>query len=354
MVEFGRFLHWLKGSPQTRKKHANKLFIHAGTYKTGTSSLQGILYHNTDFMKEHGILYPADGLGLNTEHNRFSHRILGLNLAAGRTNYLPKIAQDILASPTIDKALVSYEGFGHPHNLPALVKALESIEDIEFHGILVFRPHIDFALSFYRELCQNIGYTKHFREFVNFDSDDAGQWQETLNYRKIVEAWQQAFGKNRVHLLSYSNIQKDVAGGVLSVLGDIPALKIPDTLERNRTISAPCAELMRRLNQHPMPITTRQFIGKMMHKLDARHTELRDYVEILKDDALRLESRFQADREFLRKYGFGDTLSLQGRWKWGMDTCVGKHVRDLQGELIDELKAADRTDLADTISAITL
>lgn len=60
-----------------------RVIIHAGTHKTGTTSIQKILFDNRDWLAERGIIYPWGGVydGIKTPHHRFSHDLTGVNPA---------------------------------------------------------------------------------------------------------------------------------------------------------------------------------------------------------------------------------------------------------------------------------
>lgn len=60
-----------------------KIVFHAGSFKTGSSSLQNIMYDNRDILlHDHGILYPMTGLKLSdrsvgVRHSKFPYAYKG-------------------------------------------------------------------------------------------------------------------------------------------------------------------------------------------------------------------------------------------------------------------------------------
>ena len=52
-----------------------KLYLHIGTYKTGTTSIQSFLTHNRENLLHKGYLYPTSGAGQMIKHGLFCETI---------------------------------------------------------------------------------------------------------------------------------------------------------------------------------------------------------------------------------------------------------------------------------------
>lgn len=50
-----------------------KIYIHAGTFKTGSSGLQNSLYYQRDKLLQNGVLYPVTGISENGDSIGFRH-----------------------------------------------------------------------------------------------------------------------------------------------------------------------------------------------------------------------------------------------------------------------------------------
>lgn len=56
-----------------------RLILHAGTHKTGTTTIQKVPADNREFLRDHGILYPKGGSAFprtRVPHHRFAHGLV--------------------------------------------------------------------------------------------------------------------------------------------------------------------------------------------------------------------------------------------------------------------------------------
>jgi len=320
-----------------KKARKKSLFIHAGTYKTGTTYFQHRLYHNRERLREAGIYYPVTGLGLHTNHNRFAHRVLGVNILTGRKyGGLSKILTHLQDTPEINSALISYEGFGRAGAVEKIKTHALELNEFDVHAMLVFRPHMDFALSLYRELCQHVLFGAGFTQLFDATVPLAQTWSKTLEYRSIIEAWQGFVGRRQLHVHSYRQIKSDLVGTLMKDVGYEGALEEPDDQKRNLTLSAPGAKVMRRINAVKMPAKLRHAIAQEVGRVDKGFPSFSRFCEITEDQARSMEQRFEADREYLRKFGFDPKadLMLGDSWRWGTDTNMDEATDELHDALI--------------------
>lgn len=351
MIEALRNWFFHKNSADCPAK--KKLFIHAGTYKTGTTYFQNILYSNAAGLEKTGLLYPETGLGLHTAHNHHAHRILGIDIAAGRKNRFPEIIDTLAEAPHLKSALVSYEGFGHLPTIGKLLTCKPCFDRVDLHGILVFRPHIDFAISFYRELCQHVSFKGNLTYMMSKPGPDVHHhWQKTLEYSLIVKRWLQLTGPKNLHLLSYRRIRHDSAQKLLAITGHEYTLVPPAGSEHNPTLSAPTAELMRRMNRQAFNTKNRHKLAAELLQLDEKFPDFYKYCEITHDQAIHLEKNFERDRQFLKAYGFNPEtdLAVGDNWRWGTETNMEEAVMVGHEALVKQLKEKGEATLANIVA----
>src|SRR5882757_356131 len=86
-----------------------KCFLHMGTYKTGTTSLQAILSARYDELQQYGFLYPRAGRGPMGAHHNISMELSG----ASRFRFEFGTIEDLLneIDGTQNNIVISSEGF---------------------------------------------------------------------------------------------------------------------------------------------------------------------------------------------------------------------------------------------------
>lgn len=328
---------------KTHTPATKKIFIHAGTHKTGTSFFQHFAYSNRNQLRQAGILYPSTGLGIKTNHNRYAHRVLGIDIAAGKQNRFPSIVEELNKDTSLDTALVSYEGFCHPETIRNIYDVRRDFDSVDLHVILVFRPHIDFAISLYRELCQQVSFRGSLYNLLHPQSPRSHYWGQCLEYRTILENWRRIVGKNNIHALAFGKIRHDISGSLMSVVGHNDPIELPDNLTRNHTLSAPFAALMRLVNRQELSSKTRHKIASEVAAVDMKFPEFSRYCEISQDWAHELEHQFARDRRALKTYGLEPTedLMIGQNWRWGTDTNLAPAIADAHQAMTEHLKNID-------------
>lgn len=334
-----RFASFIKRRPSSGKK----LFIHAGTHKTGTSFFQHAAYNNTDQLRQAGLLYPSHGLGIKTNHNRYAHRVLGIDIAAGRQNRFPAIIDELNQDALLNTALVSYEGFSHPQTIEKLYALKDSFDGVDLHVILVFRPHIDLAISLYRELCQQVSFQGSLYDLLHPRTARALHWGQCLHYAKTLKNWRRMVGKDNIHVLAYRQIKQDILKNLMAVAGYDGPLSLPKNLTRNHTLSAPFTALMRVINKQELTSEHRHKLAKEVAAVDEKFPDFSRYCEITQSRAIELEHAFAKDRKALKPYGLDpvEDLTVNTNWRWGTDTNMAAAIIDAHQALIDHLKNID-------------
>lgn len=334
-----RFMSFIR----PRNAAGKKLFIHAGTHKTGTSFFQHVAYDNSEKLRQAGLLYPATGLGINTNHNRYAHRVLGIDIAAGKQNQFPAIIEELNQDASLNTALVSYEGFSLPSAVEQLHSLKNTFETVDLHVILVFRPHIDLAISLYRELCQQVSFQGSLYNLMHPDTDHTRHWGQCLHYAKTLANWRRIVGKNNIHVLAYRHVKQDIVKHLTAVTDYHDTLDLAENLTRNHTLSAPFAGLMRLINKQELDSKRRHRLAQEVAIVDENFPEFSRYCEITQDRAIDLERAYRKDRKALKSYGLDPIadLTVNTNWQWGEDTDMSSAIIDAHQALTEHLKNID-------------
>jgi len=112
------------------------IFVHIGTHKTGSTSIQHFLTHNAAALGREGILVPAAGRHL------FGHHHLAWELRkdvrlAGATGHVSRLIEE-LRDASCDKAIISSEDFEYLVRYPAeLRRFVRLLRDVSFEPVFV-------------------------------------------------------------------------------------------------------------------------------------------------------------------------------------------------------------------------
>ncbi|MGK7909743.1 MAG: hypothetical protein AB4040_21255 [Synechococcus sp.] len=197
-----------------------KIYLHIGTHKTGTTSIQRFARANEDEFKKQGWIYPDYSI-INKKghyaHHHFAHALaLEKNNRFGPETALKFIKKAIIQAEKYNVLFLSAEPlYRHYHGDHTCLRRQDTYwsarksfvqcvrdcfvnHDVEI--IISIRRQADFALSVYQE---NIKVRKYGREFTSFLYD---QWF-LFKYLQQIRLWEDIFGK--IHILVFEDLLKD-------------------------------------------------------------------------------------------------------------------------------------------------
>ncbi len=188
-----------------------KLVLHAGTPKTGTTSIQKALADNREYLRKHGLIYP-DGDGVYRKaplfnHHSFSRAFTGksaeyLQLA---TRFIKSIGNNIekgqvalISSENTYRHISGYDDYYHfeaddywARRYGYLGALAEALSGFDVTVMLFFREPQSFARSLYGEVVRKGFWRGSARDFIN-------QFRHWLEYEQQVEAFKAVFSDVRV------------------------------------------------------------------------------------------------------------------------------------------------------------
>ena len=185
-----------------------RLILHAGTPKTGSSSLQYCLEQNRDWLRTQGIVYPrADGTVKPGQHQW----LVGCLRAANEEQFCQHLRADFQAMDARTHTFfLSHEGlFNHWWDFPPAAKSLLAslAQGFEVEVWVWFRDPESFANSYYRQNLANprieripvYGRDLSFEEMLN------DPWfAQHLDYLGFVREAQSIFGESAVRPMRYA------------------------------------------------------------------------------------------------------------------------------------------------------
>jgi hypothetical protein len=240
--------------PFEHLKHQKlKLIIHAGTPKTGTTSLQTYLEKKQGKLRAVGILYPHNLEKLQNssapKHQWFEKNLVSTHLPHLLENFKNIISQVKKNTHTI---ILSSEGiynywWDFPDASKAILGELSSLFDTELW--VWFRDPIGFIESYYKQCIRNPQIDKNpcygkdlsFSEMLDID-----WFSQHLNYQGFVTECQILFGKNKVSVFEY---QGDVVQEVALKLGLATPHDNP-TPRQNNSLNSASIAILRSINRY--------------------------------------------------------------------------------------------------------
>ena len=163
----------------------DKLVLHIGRHKSGTSSLQHFLSTRREKLDWDGILYPFAG-----STNRIAHHALANACNPKQTDdsALTSIIRDLQKeiSGHHHTVLISSEAFQNITELQRLYGLMDTLAPKKVRVICYVREHLDYAISGYRQLVQN---QQHFMTFGTYA-------HRLTDLTPFLIRWLEDFGSN--------------------------------------------------------------------------------------------------------------------------------------------------------------
>lgn len=183
-----------------RKK---KLFLHIGTHKTGSTSIQHWLKENSHVLTANNFYYPMDGRYFyppEASASLLAHAILGnqpeyiKNIKINYDACVSDIKRDVINS-SCETIIISSEHFSHAISIDAIKNILNLFVDLfESISIIIYLRRQDTRLE--SSWTQDIKTFLHFKSFDQYFEDhfNADEW----NYFDLLSNWSSVFGKHNI------------------------------------------------------------------------------------------------------------------------------------------------------------
>ena len=195
-----------------------RCFIHVGTHKTGTTSIQTFMRDNRGWFGANGVLIPRSGRSENDAgHHNLALQLLGSADFVPERGGLLEFGEELRASD-LPTACVSSETFLHLSRRPdELVRLRDAILSAGYTPIVVtyLRPQVSYLASIYAEIVKN-GHLKPFdvykREIVGNGSYYWGDVPApTFHYDRLLDSFAAIFGRDAMVARKYRSGARDNA-----------------------------------------------------------------------------------------------------------------------------------------------
>jgi hypothetical protein len=177
-----------------------RVFLHIGLPKTGTTYLQRALWHNKEVLGDAGLLLPG-------RHQR-RHLLASLDLRGNPS--LSRRGGDVTApwGDLVEESaawdgdvLISHEFFA-PASPEQVQRAVDSFPDAEVHVVITAREMVGLAISRWQEFVRN-GGGRPIDEYPRANSyRPINEWGwGSFDLADILERWGSVIPHDRIHVL---------------------------------------------------------------------------------------------------------------------------------------------------------
>lgn len=285
-----------------------RIFLHIGTHKTATTTIQAGCIENHASLLESGWLYPATGIFLYGHHNiawefLTDHHPLSWNQIEAWAQFRPKLGgmNDLLAEINASPAqnvILSSENFDQ-FPTQCIHSLRDSLTDYQVEIVVFLREQGAFLQSAWAQFVKT-GYIT--QDFYSFIEEKLSSRDEVLRYfgayDLFLKPWINSFGKEHVHPIPFGG--ENIFHNFLEQC-EVPisgAYEVPE--DQNVSPGHKTLEMIRYLTKDIVSLKGRvNVIRFVKHIANENHW---DTVELnLIDAALcrRVQSRFAAANQFL-------------------------------------------------------
>jgi hypothetical protein len=180
---------------------AERLFVHVGMPKSGTTYLQSLLWTNRDKLAEVGVLVPGDQ---RFDHNRITHAVRTHHQDARAERTWAQISREIADWP--GTAVISNEWLCQARQAQAQ-RTVEAFHPAEVHVIATARDLLRTVPSAWQETIK-LGVATSFSEFVGSLARQESRWRwSNLDPSLCLPRWQASLPRGQVHLVTVPSVR---------------------------------------------------------------------------------------------------------------------------------------------------
>lgn len=249
-----------------------KLIIHAGTPKTGTTSLQTYLDKKQRKLRGKGILYPHNLEKLKNpnapKHQWFEKNLVTTNLESFLENFKNILSQVTTDTHTI---ILSSEGiynywWDFPDASKDVLSELSKLFEIQLW--VWFRAPLTFIESYYKQCIRNPqvdGNPCYGKDLSFADMLKINWFSRHLDYQGFVDECQLLFGENSVSAFNYEG---DVVQEVIQKLGLATPHDNP-TPRQNKSLNSVSIKLLRTINHYNLKAKDKERLIPHLKEINA-------------------------------------------------------------------------------------
>ncbi|MEA2019449.1 MAG: hypothetical protein U9N59_13505 [Campylobacterota bacterium] len=244
------------------------LILHAGTPKTGTTSLQHIFNNNYLLLKENKYLYPRVNLHSNPPKHQWIVSCLLNNNFDELLGYLTEIYQEAIDSD-IKTIILSTEGiYNHWWDFSDEAKAVLQIisQFFDLKLWISFREPVSFLESFYRQNLKNpqIDLVNCYGKNLTFEEMFDDTWFcKHFDYLGFIYECEEVFGQQNIKIFKFSDkIIEDICSELKI------SIELNNVKKENIGQSSVAVDVLKTINKYNLDPQDKKKIVKQLSVLD--------------------------------------------------------------------------------------
>jgi hypothetical protein len=288
-----------------------KLYLHIGRGKTGTTAIQHFLSNHREILRASGLHYVEAGDEGKIGHQDFAKSFIVdpppyMHMPARPENAREAVRAE-LARSGLPNALLSSENFTLAEVSEVARFFAQSLGIAEIKIIFFVRSQDELAESQYNQMVKLALCHKTFDQFVVTELDE-------LDFSAVLAPWAAQFGKSNIIVRVFDAKRNDAVADFLSCLPlhalDLNLKEVQDAVSINASVGFLALEIFRALNRFEFP--QQRALYRRLH--DAVEPNDLPPVFFSSEQARAFRDRFRASNGFLiHEYLGGQGDDLGGR-----------------------------------------
>jgi hypothetical protein len=178
---------------------AERLFIHVGSPKSGTTYLQSLLWSNKDKLSSAGVLVPGAG---KFDHNRIAQAVRWVHPDANARRAWRQVFEEVHDWP--GTAVLSNEWLCAANQAQAR-RTIEAFRPCDIHVIATARDLVRAVPSAWQEMLK-LGLSTTLLDFIERMGDPTFRWRwSALDPSLTLPRWQASLPRGNVHLVTVTS-----------------------------------------------------------------------------------------------------------------------------------------------------
>lgn len=218
------------------------VYIHIGTHKTGTTSIQRVLMECQNRLRSLDVLFPVTGKAMGSVHqlawcyldnNPEWYPVSSLSASDLYTQLRDEINESACSKVILSSEDFSFIDINSKDEVHALHRLKDSLAEYNVKVIVYLRPQSDYLTAFYNQVHK--AYDSRFPDKSVKGLEKS--LQGVLNYDQLLSRWASVFGNENIIVRPFNErkAEGDLVQDFLKVCGvslqNIPVIKTNESLD---------------------------------------------------------------------------------------------------------------------------